>query len=367
MNTLDFLSSDIQFPNDSNEPKLSAAPGSKLPESVDWTFHDFYNTVLEKEFTPMENLTEIKYLEPVKDDYLRDWKQPSIFAVQDKQEDQAVVLVLANTIQTPQTNCMTMQQPNHSKKKNNNNNNNNIGAALRGALQLVENDMQHSMHDALKSPMNDHQQNDNYISWKDYFFNTNLYNNNNSKPPSLHGDDLDQDLWDDDEIEYGPPSPAYHSISENPILDSSLPSRISSIMMPNTINSTIDQAILNERPKSVIKVVSSQPPIPTIQVTSTSSSSSSSGSSPSSPSKSESESHQDTILTTPDEHTDTIKATPVEPSQDILSKKSKWSLWKKVKQVTHPLKKSFKLKSTTAMDKNTNNTSKNAFKRLFQH
>lgn len=365
MNTLDFLSSDIQFPNDSNEPKLSAAPGSKLPESVDWTFHDFYNTVLEKEFTPIENLTEIKYLEPVKDDYLRDWKQPSIFAMQEKQEDQAVVLVLANTIQTPQSNRITSYQStiNTIKPSSENNNSNNISAALRGALQLVENDMQNNMHDALRSPssMNNHQ-NENYISWKEYFFATNLYNN---KPTSINGD-IDQDLWDDDEIELGPPSPAYHSINDNPILDSSLPSRISSIMMPNTINTTIDQAILNEQPTSVVKVVSShQPPIPTIQVTSSSETSESSSSS------SSESSNQDTTITTPDEH-DTIKASAaaisfVEPSQEISSSKkskSKFSLWKKVKQVTNPLKNPFKSKATSI---DNNSSSKNAFKRLFQH
>ncbi|CAO3594589.1 unnamed protein product [Absidia cylindrospora] len=314
MNAIDFLSSDIEFPCDSNEPKLSASPCTKLPESVDWSFHDYYSTVLEKAFAPIHSMTDIRHLEPVKDmvaplNYLKDWKNPSVFEVHDKQDDQAVVLVLSNTIQS----APPPPQQQHSLQQQNN-----LRDALRGALDLVENDMQKNMHDALCSPRQSANQlcspfgnssifnKDHFLTWKDDIL-----------AETLHIGSLDQDLWDDDDnnniIIQGDASPPYHTIDENPIVDSSLPSRISSIMPLSS-----SQATSQPLPRNVIH-------IPTIPAPSSSSSKSPNTNSPAQPS-------------------------------EKTNKHNSWNMWNKVKQATYPLIKQFKAPS-----------SKNAFKRLFQH
>ncbi|CAO3629140.1 unnamed protein product [Cunninghamella echinulata] len=346
MNTLDFLSSDIEFPCDSNEPKLSASPCSKLPESVDWAFHDFYSTILEKEFTPIESLTEMKYLEPIKQnkekDYLRDWKHSTIFAVQDKQEDQAVVFVVA-------------QSNNNHRQQQQQQNNNTVTAALKGALYSVEMDMQQNMHDTLRSPLPS--KDNNYISWKDDLFTDNFYNtfNNNALGDNNNMMSIDQDLWDDG-IELGPPSPAYHSIHDNLVLDSSLPSRISSIMMP-TSNTTM----MNQQQPMPITIVSEQPPIPSIQVISTSLSNQDNNTAIDA--TDDQSNKNDAIVTSPSSPTSsTVVQDPIQiKASPSSSKKSKsWTIWNKVKQVAQPLKKSFKSSNHTL-------STKNAFKRLFQH
>ncbi|KAI8344239.1 hypothetical protein BC941DRAFT_408136 [Chlamydoabsidia padenii] len=233
MNTIDFLSSDIEFPCDSNEPKLSASPCTKLPESVDWSFHDYYSTILEKNFTPIQTITDIQPLEPVPDQvspphYLQDWKNPSLFSVHDKQDDQAVFFVLANAI-----------KPSSPMKENN------LRAALRGALDMVEKDMQKNMQDTFKipTPTSMHPRStfnkDHYLTWKDDILTENLH----------IGTLLDQDLWDDDDeddILRGDASPAYHAIDENPIIDSSLPSRISSIMPLSSTPSVQSRSIITQ-------------------------------------------------------------------------------------------------------------------------
>ncbi|ORZ22625.1 hypothetical protein BCR42DRAFT_406635 [Absidia repens] len=313
MNTIDFLSSDIEFPCDSNEPKLSANPCTKLPEPVDWSFHDYYSTVLEKAFAPIHSVTDIHHLEPVKDtiappNYLKDWKNTSVLEVHDKQDDQAVVLVLSNTIQS----APPPPRQQHSAPQQNN-----LRLALRGALDLVENDMQKNMHDALCSPSQSTNQNrspfgnssifnkDHYLTWKDDIL-----------AETLHIGSLDQDLWDDDDdniIIQGDASPAYHKIDENPIVDSSLPSRISSIMPLSS-----SQATSQPLPQKNIRTPMILAP----------SSSSSKPLKPSSPAQSSAKEN----------------------------KHNSWNMWTKVKQAAHPFIKQFKTPS-----------SKNAFKRLFQH
>lgn len=323
MNTIDFLSSDIEFPCDSNEPKLSASPCTKLPEPVDWSFHDYYSTVLEKAFSPITTLTDIQPVaEPVREavaqppNYLKDWKNPSLFTVHDKQDDQAVILVLSNAIQSP--------SPPPSQQ-------NNLRAALRGALDLVENDMQRNMHDSFTTPpAQQHQRgnrpfgnsssvyNNNYLAWKDDVLAETFYLGS-----------LDQDLWDDDDEEddvnvimRGDASPPYHVIDENPIIDSSLPSRISSIMPLSSTSQTPQAHPLSQQQQ--------QPDIEVAIV-----------SEPSSPSPS-------------------VASPPIvnPPTTTKSGGKSKsWNVWSKVKQATHPFTKQFKSSAS----------SKKAFKRLFQH
>ncbi|KAI9318824.1 hypothetical protein BX666DRAFT_2026243 [Dichotomocladium elegans] len=60
----DFLTSDIIFPSDSNEPKLSLYSTAKLPDPVDWAFHDYYSTALEKAHMPLHSLIDKPKLEP---------------------------------------------------------------------------------------------------------------------------------------------------------------------------------------------------------------------------------------------------------------------------------------------------------------
>lgn len=64
---LDFLSSDIVFPSDSSEPKLATGAVTKLPEPVDWAFHDYYSTACEKNTMPVHSLADYAPLDPVKD------------------------------------------------------------------------------------------------------------------------------------------------------------------------------------------------------------------------------------------------------------------------------------------------------------
>lgn len=321
MNTIDFLSSDIEFPCDSNEPKLSASPCTKLPESVDWSFHDYYSTILEKNFSPIHSITDIRHLEAVGEEvappiYLQDWKNPSLFSEHDKQDDQAVVFVLTNTIKPPV--IMPPSTPQQSKQ-------NNLRAALRGALDLVETDLQKNMQDSLQTPpmkrrpTMDHQ----YLSWKDDIL-----------TETLHMGALDQDLWDDDDeddILRSDASPAYHAIDENPIIDSSLPSRISSIMpLSSTPSLRLRQQTYPFTPHTVQTITESS----------------------SSPSSSSSSVHdtppRSVSPTTNESSTSTIPTTQA-------NKTKTWNVWKKVKQATQPIAK--QLKSATSPKK--------AFKRLF--
>jgi hypothetical protein len=321
MNTIDFLSSDIEFPCDSNEPKLSASPCTKLPESVDWSFHDYYSTVLEKNFSPIHSITDIRHLEAVGEQvappiYLPDYKNPSLFSDHDKQDDQAVVLVLTNTLKP----SVIIPPSAHQQSKQNN-----LRAALRGALDLVENDMQKNMHNSLQTPppklrsIMDYP----YLSWKDDIL-----------TETLHMGALDQDLWDDDDeddILRSDASPAYHAIDENPIIDSSLPSRISSIMpLSSTPSLRSRQQSYAFTPHAVQTITESS-----------SSPSSSSSSVHDTPSRSVSPVTNESSAST----TTTTKA----------SKIKSWNVWNKVKQATQPITKQFK--SATS--------SKKAFKRLF--
>lgn len=327
MNTIDFLSSDIEFPCDSNEPKLSSSPCAKLPESVDWTFHDYYSTVLEKAFTPIESVTNIRRLEPVKEktappNYPNDWKDSSIFKIQDKQDDQAVVFVLANSIHSAP---YSLKQPSQQDD---------LRLALLGALDMVENDMQKNMCDTLRTSTppsgNIYRRStrDHYLSWKDDIL-----------AETLHIGMLDQDLWDheEDDILRHDASPAYHAIDENPIIDSSLPSRISSILPLSSSQLAQSPLAPSVHPLSQHQEVQTPP-------ANTPSLSPSTSSTPPPSTSSES-------FLTP-------QSKPVLPIHSTKSVKRKpWKVWNKVKQVTQPLTKQFK----------SSGTAKNALKKLFQN
>ncbi|CAO3594798.1 unnamed protein product [Absidia cylindrospora] len=59
---LDFLSSPVLFPSDMDSPKLSSGATFKLPEPMNWADHDYYNTMVDK---TMAGLTDLTKLEPV--------------------------------------------------------------------------------------------------------------------------------------------------------------------------------------------------------------------------------------------------------------------------------------------------------------
>ncbi|KAI7870761.1 hypothetical protein BDF14DRAFT_1740948 [Spinellus fusiger] len=148
--SIDFLSSDIEFPSDSNEPKLSASSLTKMPEPVDWVLHDHYSTVLERSRTSIQSFTDLYKLEPVKEDLAEKLfftsvgtKNLPLFELSDKQDEKAMLLALANHIK-PVAAALSTPTPDPSSD---------LRAALRGALELVENDMQrNSMQDSHSTP-----------------------------------------------------------------------------------------------------------------------------------------------------------------------------------------------------------------------
>ncbi|ORX58702.1 hypothetical protein DM01DRAFT_1333320 [Hesseltinella vesiculosa] len=245
-------------------------------------------------------MTDIRHLEPVKDEpvtpptYGKDWKQASIFAVEDKHEDQAVVVVLTKG-RTPSPAPELPIVPDQPSPKDQ------LRNALRGAFDLVEEKI---LAEDTVRPSSSNYNKDLYLSWPDVIL-----------TESLHVGTFDQDLWDDEAQILGPPSPAYHAINDNPILDSSLPSRISSIMPLSSI-----------QPPAVTMPVTSLPPSPLHTSTPITPSSTSA------PHVTQQEAPSPTTQTTPSK---------------------RWNVWHKMKQVAQPLKRSIKPKSV--------------FKRLFQH
>ncbi|KAI7880040.1 hypothetical protein K492DRAFT_178150 [Lichtheimia hyalospora FSU 10163] len=128
--TADFLASDIVFPSDSNEPKLSVNYTSKLPDPVDWAFHDYYSTALEKSYTPVHSLTDIHNVP-------------------------AYPIPLPTTTKNPQA--------------LNNNEAQHLRAVLRGALEVVANDMEQNHHKAgvcIKTSTTTAFKNDDISCWK---------------------------------------------------------------------------------------------------------------------------------------------------------------------------------------------------------
>ncbi|KAI7848919.1 hypothetical protein BDC45DRAFT_540535 [Circinella umbellata] len=220
MASLDFLSSDIVFPSDSNEPKLSVNASSKLPDPVDWSLHDYYSTALEKTFVPIHSLTDLHKLDPVSqketfydmpsftlynsdDDPKQQLNQDKMLLLLSIRKAVAAALPLEHQNNKQQALLATVakqQQQQHAvlpphppaledPKE--------IRAALRGALELTQNDMQHNGF--AHSPRNN-----NEWKWEDEILHDSLdlpvartpyYNNNSEDTDEVY-------LIDDDENEY---------------------------------------------------------------------------------------------------------------------------------------------------------------------
>ncbi|KAI8150438.1 hypothetical protein BJV82DRAFT_587187 [Fennellomyces sp. T-0311] len=154
MATLDFLASDIVFPSDSNEPKLSVNASSKLPDPVDWSLHDYYSTALEKNFVPIHSLTDLRKLEPVpQKEAFYDMPSFTVHNSNDSKpqlsEDKVLLLL---SIRKAVAAALPQQQDNKTKHVSSMlpshppalEDPKEIRAALRGALELTQNDMQHN-------------------------------------------------------------------------------------------------------------------------------------------------------------------------------------------------------------------------------
>lgn len=212
---VDFLSSDIVFPSDSNEPKLSMGM-TKLPEPVDWGFHDYYSTACEKSFNPLQSLTDLRKLEPVTEDKAS--TKQHLVTLQEKltpQQQQSLVFALSTKSRPLPP---TVPEPNDPQKD--------LRAALRGALEVVGNDLQDNHLSRLSTrPVGKSKQSDDW-TWKDDLLHGSLGNNffgdasnaNTSWRNAFAEDDFDLNYAD-----HRIPSPAYQSINENPVLlDSSV-------------------------------------------------------------------------------------------------------------------------------------------------
>lgn len=134
---VDFLSSDIHFPSDSNEPKLaSTALHRPCIDPVDWALHDYHHTILEKEHVPLHALTDLRRLVPLQEKRSNETlvgtpppslKQHKAFKL--KTED--VIFVVA--CDPTQTKSHELIEPGLQKD---------LRAALRGALDRVSADLE---------------------------------------------------------------------------------------------------------------------------------------------------------------------------------------------------------------------------------
>ncbi|KAL0087158.1 hypothetical protein F4703DRAFT_1793364 [Phycomyces blakesleeanus] len=244
---LDFLSSDIIFPSDSNEPKLSASSLKKMPQPVDWALHDYYSTVLEKAHTPIQSLTDLCKLEPVTSDEMTEKafyasvgsKVAALpfFSLSQKQDEKAIILALASHLKpvaaalaksaTPAP-MMVMPDPQSD-----------LRAALCGALELVENDMQRNVHDTflpLPQVLDTKQKRDSW-NWKTEMLQTKLHspvNLKQTREPQSWENDSDfgfADYTNHNLLHINPNSPSlgFAKIDEDPVLlDSSISSAMSS-------------------------------------------------------------------------------------------------------------------------------------------
>lgn len=232
--SIDFLSSDIVFPSDSTESKLAARSFSKLPDPVDWAFHDYYSTACEKVFAPIQSLTDLRKLDPVPQEPAVEGKPISgavaqLDVLQQKlknQDPQSLVFMLSNDINKnspaavpPRSNpdLPVPNPPDHQQ---------NLRAALRGALEIVENDMQdnHLMRVKRGEPASSDAAKSESWTWKDDLVHSSI--NGISGPSTRTPSRRQQPIEDDEDLDFlydRVPSPAYDTINENPILlDSSV-------------------------------------------------------------------------------------------------------------------------------------------------
>ncbi|CAO3622086.1 unnamed protein product [Cunninghamella blakesleeana] len=189
---VDFLSSPIMFPSDEMDgSKLTCDPAFKLPEPVHWEEFEF--TSLEKTYTNTNN-NEMMYddhqVQQEKQHYKLDYSQLFLTLLNNQHEKS---MLFNNTF---------IYNDNNDKKDHHLHDpllkNNNISNALRGALDVVENDMQENEFDkSYHLPS----------SLSTYGFNHLYYHHN-----------LSSDNWRDDILEsppdlvYSPCSSSSHSL-----------------------------------------------------------------------------------------------------------------------------------------------------------
>ncbi|CAO3596597.1 unnamed protein product [Absidia cylindrospora] len=170
---VDFLSSPILFPSDMDSSKLTADPTFKLPESTNWADHDYYNTMIDKSTA---SLTHLIKLEPVKENdihvyspFINTTMSPKFASVlnqkpatcvpddDDVYSQRLTLLTLAQSM----AHAYTLPLPHIADGIHNQGNTihvysydegqQQLRANLRGALDVVENDMQRNGQDSLYS------------------------------------------------------------------------------------------------------------------------------------------------------------------------------------------------------------------------
>lgn len=123
---------------------------TKLPDPVDWALHDYYSTAVEKAFVPIHSLTDVRKLQ----DPL---PEPTTNLVYKKLQlpKQDFILVLSSNNPPAPLPVIELEQEDHDRQE--------LRAALRSALELVEDDMQRNNH--LTFPVAPVQSNDIKSSW----------------------------------------------------------------------------------------------------------------------------------------------------------------------------------------------------------
>lgn len=150
---LDFLTSPIIFPSDMDSPKLSADPTFKLPAAMNWTDHDYENAPLDK---PMTKLTDLVQLEPISD---KDSCLYAPFILDDffkhaLNDDKHAALSNPPLFTLPPLMDLRDDDSGYGDDDDDNNNvkQKALRANLRGALAVVENDMQQNRYEHLYAP-----------------------------------------------------------------------------------------------------------------------------------------------------------------------------------------------------------------------
>lgn len=143
------------FPSDMDSPKLSADPTFKLPAPMNWADHDYDNAPLDK---PMTNLTDLVQLEPIND------KESYIYAPflldnyfkHTLYDEKHAVLSDPPLFTLPPLMDLRDDDSGYGDDDHDNSNNNvkqkALRANLRGALAVVENDMQQNGYEHLYAP-----------------------------------------------------------------------------------------------------------------------------------------------------------------------------------------------------------------------
>ncbi|ORX55594.1 hypothetical protein DM01DRAFT_1334987 [Hesseltinella vesiculosa] len=145
---MDFLDSPLLFPSDMEHPKLSSDPTFKLPEAIQWADYDYDHQQLHHPLADKPSLTSIFQLDPIPDPVAvstayASFLQLDISKGSLQQQDQLprnlpMLALMASLAQA-------YQPPMPSPKLHDQERTNELRAALRCALDIVENDMQ--LHD----------------------------------------------------------------------------------------------------------------------------------------------------------------------------------------------------------------------------